>query len=195
MSIQLFRHPVHALAVESSREDTSQHSPTLSPTPGGPTSTAWYAILVRTPPVHGYGFFGPKTKSWDDMDAWDSPEVSSLPWQETSTSCLPSLMECDSLVADLHLALYLVEKAYWESPNATLAQKLAKGRYWDIRGQYEWQRGEKWTEHQVRDILGIEVLGLAQASKGGDAIDSCYSCKLSSLSIGGLTFYSRRNEY
>ena len=129
------------------------------------------------------------------MDVWDSPEVSSLPWKETSTSCIPSLMECEPLVADLHLAFCLVEKAYWESPNATLAQKLAKGKYWDIRGQYEWQRGEKWTEDQVRDILGIEVLGLAQAGKGGGVIDSCYSCKSLFFSIWGVAFYVWRNEY
>lgn len=106
-----------------------------------------------------------------DMDPWQTPEPSSLPLHRTSTSCLPSM--ADSLVADTHLSFCIVDKETWESSTSTLLQKLAKGQYWDIRGQVEWQQGEKWSEDDVRQILGIEVLGLVEASKGRDVFDTC----------------------
>jgi hypothetical protein len=107
-----------------------------------------------------------------EIDPWDDPQPSipQLPWQSTSTSCIPSLSE--SLAADTHFSLCIVDKNIWESDSTTLSQKLASSRYWDIRGQDEWQRGEKWSEKEVRRILGAEVLGLAQGH-GDDPFDAC----------------------
>ncbi|KAK5652318.1 hypothetical protein OQA88_10668 [Cercophora sp. LCS_1] len=136
------------------------------------TPSQRYGILVRTPPVHGYGSFGPTTTPWDDMemDTWHTPESSPLPWKSTSTAYLPPLAE--SLVADTHLSFCVVDKNIWDSSSTSLSEKLAAGRYWDIRGQNEWQQGEKWPDHEVRKILGVEVLGVVGA-KGKDALDVC----------------------
>jgi hypothetical protein len=105
-----------------------------------------------------------------EMDPWDDPEPSSLPvpWQSTSTSCIPSLTE--SLTADTHFSLCIVDKNTWDSDSTTISAKLTSGRYWDIRGQHEWQRGEKWSEKEVKQILRVEVLGLIQ---GQDPLDAC----------------------
>ncbi|KAK4451051.1 hypothetical protein QBC34DRAFT_459627 [Podospora aff. communis PSN243] len=154
---------------------TSSHAPTAQRDVHHKTaSTQSYAILIRTQPVHGYGSFGPSQPLWDDfpmeMDPWDNPEPSALPvsWQSTSTSCIPPLTE--SLTADTHFSLCIVDKDIWESGSTTLFTKLASGRYWDIRGQDEWQRGEKWSESNVKQIIGVEVLGLIQ---GQDPLDAC----------------------
>jgi hypothetical protein len=113
----------------------------------------------------------------DMMDAWDAPEplTSALPWKSTSTSCLPSMSE--SLVADTHFSFCIVDKNVWNSTSTTLSTKLASGRYWDIRGQDEWQGGEKWSEKEVQKILGVEVLGLVQGNDGSVAFDTCKKCE------------------
>ncbi len=82
----------------------------------------------------------------------------------------------ESLVADTHLSFCIIERNVWESSSTALSEKLVRGRHWDIRGQSEWQRGEKWSEDDVRKIIGIEVLGLVEVGKGGwdDVLDACH---------------------
>jgi len=106
-----------------------------------------------------------------DMDPWQTPSPSALPWQSTSTSCIPPMIE--SLVADTHFSFCLIEKSVWESSTTALSAKLARGRYWDIRGENDWQKGEVWSEDEVRKVLGVEVLGLVEVGKGRDVLDAC----------------------
>lgn len=105
------------------------------------------------------------------MDPWHTPEPSTLPWDSKSTTCIPPMT--DSLVADTHFSFCIVDKNTWESSGITLSQKLVQGRYWDIRGQVEWQQGDKWSEDDVREILGIQVLGLVETAKGRDVFETC----------------------
>ncbi|KAK0622383.1 hypothetical protein B0T14DRAFT_552844 [Immersiella caudata] len=154
---------------------TSTTSSTPLKTHHKSSSTQYYGILVKTPPVHGYGSFGSKTPAWDDMlmdsDPWDTPEPSTIPWQRTSASCIPTIS--DQLTADTHLSLCIVEKDIWESASTTLCAKLASGRYWDIRGQDTSQRGEKWPAEEVKNILGVDMLGLIQGQDGKDVFNAC----------------------
>ncbi|KAK0639688.1 hypothetical protein B0T16DRAFT_247265 [Cercophora newfieldiana] len=162
----------------------SAHGSITGQTPHEPSSAQYYGILIQTPPVHGYGSFSvrPQPPAWDDdmcmmesTDPWDTPdddERSTIPWQSTSASCIPSMMSDSSLTADTHLSVFLVEKNIWESASTTLITKLTSGRYWDIRGQDEWRRGEKWCEDEVKNILAVEILGLVhQGQDGLDIID------------------------
>lgn len=128
--------------------------------------TKWYGILVRTTPVHNYG-----SVVWGVRNSKQLPQP--IPWQSYDTSAIEPMSS--SLVADTHLSLCLIDEVTWESQNTILAKKLARGLYWDIRGQDSWYRGARWTEEQVLAILGIEVLGILGVKH--DFIDTCHQCE------------------
>jgi hypothetical protein len=83
-----------------------------------------------------------------------------------------------SLNFRIHLAFCLIEKTVWESQSLTLSQKMMTGSYWDIRGQNIRNKCATWSEFGVREIIGIECLGLADA--GDDPVNKCWDCKSSS---------------
>jgi len=166
----------------ASRNSPNSGAKTSLETPHNPrapsTSREWYALLVRTPPAGDDEIFNTKTSFWDDdVDMWqqteDAPELSSLPWNSTSTSCLPTFLD-DSLSAETHFSFCIIEKSTWEASKITLVEKLSLGKYWNHRGENGYQRGKKWTDRDIRKIIAVEVLGMVQPDKGRDVFDLCH---------------------
>ncbi|KAI1772032.1 hypothetical protein F4818DRAFT_454229 [Hypoxylon cercidicola] len=129
---------------------------------GGNHAKEWYVLLVKTPPVHGYGPILSSSSSQDH-------QTTVIQWESDNTSTIPSMTNPSTFQA--HVSLCLVEKDVWENRQISILNKLVSGSYWDIRGQNDWNDGVVWSNHEVRRISAIDVLGMGRAYT---AVEDCH---------------------
>ncbi|KAI1089889.1 hypothetical protein F5B19DRAFT_494946 [Rostrohypoxylon terebratum] len=122
----------------------------------------WYVLFVKTPPVHGYG---PLVSGSSSQDY----QATVIQWESDNTSTIPSMSKPSTFQA--HISLCLIEKDVWENRQISILNKLVSGSYWDIRGKNSWNDGVNWSNHEVRRISAIDVLGMGRSYT---AVEDCH---------------------
>lgn len=131
-----------------------------------PAQEDYYAVLVTTPPKHGYGPFVDRFCAVPDIPP-------AIDWDSRNTLALPSML--DSLVFRRHFALCLVKRGTWESADLPLRSKFQDQRFWNYYGvDRSCSKGETWNPIKISAINAIHVLGIIDSA--GDAVSDCSNC-------------------
>lgn len=128
-----------------------------------------YGILVATPSAHDYG-------SIDIDSSNNQPPYERIPWESIDMSRIPPVFPPSTFRTSLSFCL--VPNEVWESTSTTIVDKMKAGAYWNNLGNYGAYDGDRWTEDRIRDIKGVEVLGLVSGERVS-CVEACHNCESS----------------